>query len=204
VIRDRQKTEEDIPLDSPARPKAAGTPFLAAVGVFFAFLVMLALLPDSLGQVAGVVRSELDIPAMVNFGTGLSQPVPVPPVGQNPGAAVPVVMPGLSPFSPTKPQPFSGRVSQTVSLGADVGWGQMHIWVNDGSGNLREVSLAPLWYLQQVGCANFENARVYGTGYQFDPSRPNAELYAKSITVNGKTCLLRDDEGLALWGNPTR
>ncbi len=208
MIRDKQNSEDDLLLEPAVRPKAAGASFVTAAAVFFAFLILLALLPGGLGQVAGVVRNELDIPALVNFGTGLSQPAPVPAApaspGAGPGAAVPVVMPGLIPFSPTKPQSFSGRVAQIVSLGADVGWGQMHIWVNDGSGNLREISLAPLWYLQQTGCANFENARVYGVGYQFDPSRPNAELYAKSITVNGKTCLLRDDEGLALWGNPTR
>ncbi len=198
MIKHKQ-TSEDDDLGPPDRPKISGMSLLAAMAVFLVFLVLLALLPGQFGQVAGVVRNELDIPAMVNFGASGAPPAPA----LAPGAAVPVAMPGLIPFSPTKPQPFGGRVTQVASLGADVGWGQMHIWVNDGSA-LREISLAPLWYLQQVGCGNLENARVNGAGFQFDPSRPNAELYAKYVIVDGQKCLLRDDEGLALWGNPTR
>jgi len=118
--------------------------------------------------------------------------------------AVAVAMPGLQPFIAAKPLQYAGRVTQVLSVGSDVGWGQVHIWINDGSGALREVSLAPQSYLDQIGCPPFENARVSGIGYLFDPGRPNAELYARDILVAGTTCRLRDDEGLALWMNPTQ
>jgi hypothetical protein len=117
---------------------------------------------------------------------------------------VAVAMPGLTPFVPMRPLQFAGRVTQVVSIGADVGWGQLHIWINDGSGTLLEISLAPKIYLDQIGCPSFDNARVSGVGFIFDPARPNAELYAREIVVAGTTCRLRDDEGLALWMNPTQ
>ncbi len=201
MIKNKEPFEDEF-LDSPIRPKVSGVSVLAGFVVFLIFLILLALVPGQFGQFAGVVRNELDIPAMVNFGASVGTPSP-PPSTTAGGVAVPVVMPGLIPFSPTKPQPFGGRVTQVASLGADIGWGQMHIWINNGA-NLREISLAPLWYLQQVGCANLDNARVNGVGFQFDPSRLNAELYAKYVIIDGQKCLLRDDEGLALWGNPTR
>jgi hypothetical protein len=199
----RKETSEDEDLGPLVRQKPSGVSVLAALGVFLIFLILLALIPGQFGQVAGVVRNELDIPAVVNFGTSAATPSPNLPLAATGGGAVPVAMPGLIPFSPTKTQQFGGRVTQQASLGADVGWGQMHIWISSGS-NLREISLAPLWYLQQLGCSNLDNARVTGAGFQFDPSRANAELYAKFVIVNGQKCLLRDDEGLALWGNPTR
>ena len=118
--------------------------------------------------------------------------------------AVAVAMPGLRPFVAAKPLQFAGRVTQVLSVGGDVGWGQVHIWINDGSGTLREISLAPQSYLDQIGCPAFDNARGSGIGYLFDPGRPNAELYARDILVAGTTCRLRDDEGLALWMNPTQ
>ena len=115
--------------------------------------------------------------------------------------AVAVAMPGLQPFVAAKPLQFAGRVTQVLSVGSDVGWGQVHIWINDGSGTLREISLAPQSYLDQIGCPAFDNVRVSGIGFLFDPGRPDAELYARDILVAGTTCRLRDDEGLALWMN---
>lgn len=113
-------------------------------------------------------------------------------------------LPGTTPFIPSPPVEFGGRVTEVLTVGIEAGWGQVHIWINDGTGKLQEVSLAPQSYLQQIGCPSLANARVSGVGFRFDPNRPNSELYAKSIAVAGATCLLRDDEGLALWMNPTR
>ena len=59
--------------------------------------------------------------------------------------------------------------------------------------------MAPQSYLNQIGCPSFDGARISGIGFVFDAGRPNAELYAKSVLVGGRTCKLRDDEGLALW-----
>jgi hypothetical protein len=113
--------------------------------------------------------------------------------------SLPAALPGLSPFTPATPLQFSGRVTQIASIGNDVGWGQVHIWIDNGTGVLQEISVAPQAYLTQIGCPSFDGARVSGVGFIFDPGRPNAELYAKSILVGGRTCKLRDDEGLALW-----
>ena len=115
-----------------------------------------------------------------------------------------VAMAGLTPFVAVKPMAFAGRVTQVVAVGANTGWGQVHVWINDGSGTLRELSLAPQSYLAAIGCPAFDNARVSGVGFLFDPLRPGAELYPREIVVAGVTCRLRDDEGLALWMNPTQ
>lgn len=202
MIGSKRPPEDDILGSPPKSARISGASVLGAGAVFLVFLILLAVIPDRVGKVAGVVRNELDIPAIVNFGApGGEAPLGA---GVAPGGALPVAMPGLIPFAPTKPQAFSGRVSQVATLGAEVGWGQLHIWINEASGNLREISLAPLWYLQKVGCVDFDQARVNGQAFQFDPSRANAELYAKTISVKGQTCRLRDDEGLALWVNPGR
>jgi hypothetical protein len=202
VIRNKRPLEDDDFGPPPKAAKISGVSVLGAGAVFLVFLIILAVAPDRVGKVAGVVRNELDIPAIVNFGGPGGEAAFG--AGTTQGGAVPVAMPGLIPFSPTKPQAFAGRVSQVATLGAEVGWGQLHIWINEGGGTLREISLAPLWYLQKAGCTDFETARVSGQAFQFDPSRARAELYAKTISVKGQTCRLRDDEGLALWVNPGR
>jgi hypothetical protein len=119
-------------------------------------------------------------------------------------AGVNVAMAGLTPFVAARPMAFAGRVTQVVTVGADVGWGQVHVWINDGSGTLRELSLAPQSYLTAIGCPALDDARVSGVGFLFDPTRAGAEIYAREIAVGGTTCRLRDDEGLALWMNPTQ
>lgn len=91
-----------------------------------------------------------------------------------------------------------------VKRGADVGWGQVHVWIAGGPDPVQEVSLAPDWFLQHLGCAVPNDARVRGMGFRFDVTRPEAELYARTVTVNGKTCRLRNDEGFALWSNKLR
>ena len=113
-------------------------------------------------------------------------------------------LPGTQPFVPSPPVEFGGRITEVLTVGLEMGWGQVHIWINDGTGRLQEVSLAPESYLQQIGCPALANARVSGVGFRFDPNRPNSEIYAKTITVGGTLCRLRDDEGLALWINPTQ
>jgi hypothetical protein len=116
-----------------------------------------------------------------------------------PALTLPAALPGLTPFTPATPLQFNGRVTQVASIGNDVGWGQIHIWIDNGTGALQEISVAPQSYLNQIGCPSFDGTRVSGIGFQFDVARPNAELYAKFIMVGGRTCKLRDDEGLALW-----
>ena len=141
-------------------------------------LVIIALLPDRFTRGGGKTGTAVS--------SGAAQ-------------ALPAALPGLSPFTPAKPLQFSGRVTQVASIGNDVGWGQVHVWIDNGTGALQEISVAPQSYLNQIGCPSFDGARISGIGFLFDAGRPNAELYAKSVLVGGRTCKLRDDEGLALW-----
>ncbi len=159
---------------------ASGQAVLAVGGACLLVLVVTALLPDR-----------------VDTATGRG---PAAGAGTTVGI-LPAALPGLSPFTPATPLQFGGRVTQVASFGNDVGWGQVHIWIDDGTGALREISVAPQSYLNQIGCPSFDGARVSGIGFQFDLARPTAELYAKTIVVGGRTCRLRDDEGLALWMN---
>ena len=141
-------------------------------------LIVIALLPDRFTSGGAKISAAVS--------SGSAQPLPA-------------ALPGLSPFTPAKPMQFSGRVTQVASIGNDVGWGQVHVWIDNGTGALQELSVAPQSYLNQIGCPSFDGARISGIGFLFDAGRPNAELYAKSVLVGGRTCKLRDDEGLALW-----
>ena len=178
------------------------------------------LLPQTPSQtvlaLGGLFLIGVVVDAMLPYGHGVNSPLAtqtipqvVAPIDQAPAVATttPMTManggvPGMQPFIPSPPVEFGGRVTQVLTVGLQMGWGQVHIWINDGTGRLLEVSLAPQSYLQQIGCPALENTRVNGIGFRFDPNRPNAELYAKTITVAGVTCRLRDDEGLALWTTP--
>ncbi len=113
-------------------------------------------------------------------------------------------LPGLVPFSQAKSERFRGSVVRLTSRGDNTGWSQIHIWVDNGSGTSKEVSVAPRWFLEYLGCPVQDNSRVRGVGFRFDRVRPNAELYAKNITVGKKSCRLRNDEGFALWSNQLR
>ncbi|CAA7622255.1 hypothetical protein [Magnetospirillum sp. UT-4] len=147
--------------------------------VALAVMVLVALVPDRFSM-AGLSGGELAM-------------------GPGGAAAVPAALPGLTPFVPVPPLSFGGRVTQVASIGSEMGWGQVHVWLDNGTGLLLEVSVAPQSYLKQINCPPLDGARISGVGFRFDPNRPNAEVYAKSIMVGGKTCRLRDDEGLALW-----
>ena len=135
--------------------------------------------------------------------TGPSDPVAdtAAAAAQMPAAVMPAALPGLTPFTAATPLQFGGRITEVASIGNDMGWGQVHIWIDDGTGAVREISLAPQTYLARVGCVAETGRRINGTAFQFDAARPDAELYAKTITLGGQRCRLRDDEGLALWLN---
>jgi hypothetical protein len=168
---------------------------LGAGAAFALALVGIAMVPDDLWD--GDVSGSAAVPADAGeAGTGIAGPAPA--WGRN------AAMPGLIPFTRASSQRYRGRVVRTVSRGSEIGWGQVHILVDDGSGPSQEVSLAPEWYLRYLGCSITDNARVRGLAFKFDETRPDVDLYAKTITVNGKTCRLRNDEGFALWSNRLR
>ena len=190
---------------------------LSLAAVFGVFIVMAAMLPDDLWE-EDLRRSSKLMANTVGKGGGIPGPALGMAPGYPKGGAGPaiagrqpasrgapwgrnVAIPGLVPFSRASTERFQGKIVHTVSLGVDVGWGQVHVWVDGAPPSPREVSLAPDWYLQYMGCPVQENAWVEGIAFVFDKKRPDAELYAKTITVNGKMCRLRNDEGFALWSN---
>lgn len=168
--------------------------WVIGVGTTFLLIVVIAaMLPDSLWSDGNVSRGT----AAVDTATETAA-ADVAAAGQNSLASA------LVPFSKATSGNFAGRVVRVVSLGSDTGWGQVHIWVDNGSGTAQEVSVAPDWYLQNQGCTVAENAQVRGTAFRFGPDRPDTEVYARNITVNGSSCNLRNDEGFALWSNRMR
>ncbi len=169
--------------------------WVVAAGIAFAILVLVgAMIPEdaldgSPAAVTGLVQGA---------GTNAAAPVAEAPQQQNTAT-------GLVPFSRAKTGRFEGKVVRIVSLGSSTGWGQLHIWIDEGAGGpAKEVSIAPDWYLMHMGCAVKERSRVNGTVFSFGNARPDPEYYAKNITIDGRTCDLRNDEGFALWSNRLR
>ena len=190
-------------------PQTPSQAVLALGGIFLIGVVIDAMLPYGIkggGLSATSVPNVADNAPVTTFLPDMGMPnnngggQSAAGTAVDPGA----LLPGMMPFAPSPPITFGGHVTEVVTIGLTVGWGQIHVWINDGTGTLREISLAPQSYLQQIGCPPLANAQVNGVGFRFDPNRPNAVLYAKTITVAGVTCRLRDDEGLALWTNPTQ
>ncbi len=180
-------------------------------GVVLALIVVIgAMFPQDMLE-EDVTDTTALIANAAGAGAGISNPGMVNPdvkpvAGMRPASPTDgawgqnAALPGLVPFNRAKTQKFTGRVSQIVSRGTDIGWGQVHVWINDGGGALREISIAPEWFLTHLGCTVKKGMRVSGNAFRFNKS-PTAELYAKSVTVNGKLCRVRNDEGFALWSN---
>ena len=170
---------------------------LGAGAVFALCVVGAAMLPDDLLQrtppAPVLTAGPTNGPAMGVVQQGAVQPGA--PLARN------AAIQGLIPFTRAASQRFRGRIVSTVTLGSDMGWGQVHIWIADGANPVQELSLAPDWYLSYLGCPMTVNSQVDGIAFKFDQVQSNVELYAKIITINGKQCGLRNDEGFALWSN---
>ncbi|KAF0116376.1 MAG: hypothetical protein FD149_1423 [Rhodospirillaceae bacterium] len=108
---------------------------------------------------------------------------------------------GLVPFTRAVTQKYSGKVVSVAALGGDIGWGQVHVWMNDAAGQVQQLSLAPDWYIAYLWCTVTEDTFIDGIAFRFDPMPSSGMLYAKTVIVNGLECRLRNDEGFALWSN---
>ncbi|MEO5377224.1 MAG: hypothetical protein H7832_05505 [Magnetococcus sp. DMHC-6] len=118
------------------------------------------------------------------------------------------------PNIPTKPQPgiiafeqaprerFDGTIQQISEMPERDG--QIHIWVSDNTGQEKQISLAPNWFLKYMGCILTHDIPISGIGFRFDQNKGDALIYARKISVNGRNCILRNDEGFALWSNKLR
>lgn len=176
--------------------------WIIAAGLAFTVMVLFAaLLPDDTFDGSARMSSKfLEKGTAVVMGTGDAQTAAAPQQRQNTQA-----MTGMVPFTKAKTDRFEGKVVRVISLGNDTGWGQLRVWVDAGGGGTsREVSVAPDWYLMHLGCTITKGARVKGSAFTFGKKLPDSELYAKNITIDGKTCDLRNDEGFALWSNRLR
>lgn len=172
---------------------------MGAGGIVLLIVFAAALAPDSIlmeSKGSGSPMSGSQADALAQQGA--------PPAGGEQAWGRKTAIPGLIPFSQAKTERFGGTVVRTASMGQDTGWDQIHIWIDAGGGASREVSVAPQWFLQHLGCPIKEKSAIQGVGFRFDKVRPNAELYAKSIAVDGNSCRLRNDEGFALWSNQLR
>ncbi|MEI8395120.1 MAG: hypothetical protein WCF85_10320 [Rhodospirillaceae bacterium] len=183
---------------------------LGTGAVFGLFVLVAAVFSDDVGDhpdfdVSGKVIAEA-IGAGAGVGTpGLNAPqMPQDmPVGglMQPAAMAGANFPGLVPFARPTQERFAGRITQVTPLGADTGWGQVHITIVDAAtGTTRIVSLAPTWFLEYQGCTVMQNYPVSGMAFSFGgASSAENPLYARVIKVNGRPCQLRSDEGFALW-----
>jgi hypothetical protein len=187
---------------------------LGAGTILLAGMVSVALIPDALWEgemvrpAAGVgmaMAPSLAMQAERTAQAGRGQPAGSPPGWSAPAArAQPVVMPGMTPFEVAPVKPFRGDVQQVIERGDPAQWGQVHILLNDVSGKVTEISLAPRWYLHYLGCSVTTDVRLRGSAFDFDGRAPNPVLYAKDVTLQGTKCRLRNDEGFALWSNQLR
>ncbi|MEO5368158.1 MAG: hypothetical protein H7831_17765 [Magnetococcus sp. WYHC-3] len=198
---------------------------LAAVA-FVAVLVVSALLPPDLKErvataagwgsgnaVSFGAPGQVGIPPPVAPGVGVGQAIPVavvttptlvppdPTATLAEGAAP--VQPGLVPFERAPLVPFSGTIQQITEMPQSDR--QVHIWVSTPDQRELHVSVAPAWYLSFMGCTLAHDMQLTGRGFQFNRADQGGDvIYAKKLTINGRPCLLRNDEGFALWSNKLR
>ncbi|MBF0281858.1 MAG: hypothetical protein HQM07_04770 [Zetaproteobacteria bacterium] len=163
--------------------------------------------------VLGVVVSAVSM----GDSTSLDEPVPATLAdgaasekiaGMQPSAAVAnnngqqqPLQQGMVPFEVAPMLRYRGQVDRIVVRGAGTEWAQEHAFVTSGAGTF-EISLAPLWFLEHMGCPVKVGDSIQGMAFNFNEMNPlDTFVYAKNVKVNGTTCSLRNDEGLALWSN---
>ncbi|MBF0291036.1 MAG: hypothetical protein HQK86_02670 [Nitrospinae bacterium] len=125
-------------------------------------------------------------PQMMN----VAQTQPAPPTG------------GLLDFERAPEKAFSGTVQQVSELQQKDG--QIHVWLSGPNGVEQEISVGPSWFLRYIGCEIAHDSAISGVGFYFDNIAKDPVIYAQKITLNGRLCQLRNDEGFALWSNQLR
>ncbi len=134
------------------------------------------------------------------FGAGLPSPKAVT-------VALPIVRSGPPPAQILSPEAhewfmayrFQGRVLQVGGTGARSVWGDVYVLVDDGINEPGWIDLAPRLFLEAAGCPVRAGLFVKGTAYR-DPTGGSAGLaYAKTVTMNGEFCALRDSHLKGLW-----
>lgn len=109
---------------------------------------------------------------------------------------------GLLDFEQAPEKSFSGTVQQVSELQQKDG--QIHVWLNTPTGVEQEISVGPSWFLRYIGCEIAHDSAISGVGFYFDTITKDPIIYAQKISLNGRVCQLRNDEGFALWSNQLR
>lgn len=175
--------------------------------VFVVGVLTFALLPSSLWNGRSPVGGGATLPAGTAPG-GVWAGATLGAVGVVPPQALPVAgrttlaQPGMVPFEQAPKVKFGGRIQQITELQQRDG--QIHIWVHGPGGVEQQISVAPGWFLEYMGCQLTHDLALTGLGFQFDHQGPDPLIYAQKIVVNGRNCRLRNDEGFALWSNRLR
>ncbi|MBF0190110.1 MAG: magnetochrome domain-containing protein [Magnetococcales bacterium] len=99
-------------------------------------------------------------------------------------------------FMPTR---FQGKIVRIVENSVQSGRVNTHILVHDGINAATWINLAPDWYLNAQGCRIGMGLFVKGTAYKETGSKQTALRYAKSFSVNGQSCSLRDKHLRGAW-----
>ncbi|GAB0057892.1 Magnetosome protein MamX [Candidatus Magnetaquicoccaceae bacterium FCR-1] len=99
-------------------------------------------------------------------------------------------------FIPTR---FQGKIVRIVENSVQSGRINTHILVYDGINQAAWINLAPDWYLNQQGCHIGVGLFVKGTAFKETGSKQDALRYARSFSVNGQFCMLRDKHLRGAW-----
>ncbi|GAB6051972.1 hypothetical protein JCM17960_07920 [Magnetospira thiophila] len=94
---------------------------------------------------------------------------------------------------------FQGKISQVAIAAPNGPDSLINIWVDDGVNVPHRAVLAPSWFLNEQRCPVALNMYVKGLAFRIELPHAVDPLYVKSISVNGKTCLLRDTLGVPMW-----
>lgn len=112
----------------------------------------------------------------------------------------------MTPFQAAPTIPYSGVIEQIVNRDPG-GWGQIHIFIRTPGNRVQEISLAPEWYLQFLGCTPQQGQAVSGEGMRFgaqQQGQPGQLLHARNVSMAGVICRLRNADGFALWSDQLR
>ncbi|MBF0461933.1 MAG: magnetochrome domain-containing protein [Magnetococcales bacterium] len=134
----------------------------------------------------------------------MAQSVPAALTVAMPAGTMPPRTPAAAAFDPEwherfMPTRFQGKILRVVEDSIQSGRLNTHILVYDGINEPTWINLAPNRYLEQQGCRIGIGLFVKGTAYQERGTIQNALRYAKSFSINGQFCRLRDRHLRCAW-----
>ena len=124
--------------------------------------------------------------------------VVLPPAdGQQPLPAAPIL--GREDHERYKSTRFQGKVVRIVGQSKNTSRKNVNILVDNGVSAPIWYNIAPRTVLQSMGCNFGIGMFVKGTAYKEKRGAETALRYGRSISVNGKTCQLRNSHLVGSW-----